>query len=332
MADLDLNSDSFEDAESDAFTALLSKSFASAGGSLTDLLGRQVSLGSPNVVASTTEKLVKEFPQPMVVSKVKFAEGVTGMNWLVLKEKDAAVIADLMMGNDGSAPPDELTDIQLAAVAEVLSQLVTTSAGMVGKTVGMRVGTLTPDAQLTQFKDPGAMAGSLGGNAVVRATYPFEIEGLFQSELSHIVPVRFAKQLIAAERSAASRGGGTPVSAPQPSVPTTTMTSGPAVVQPAQFAPLAPAGSPGAPNNVDLLMDVPLQITVELGRANKLVKDILALGPGSIVQLDKLAGEPVDVLVNDKLVARGEVVVIDESFGVRVTDIVSRRERLSTLQ
>ena len=86
--------------------------------------------------------------------------------------------------------------------------------------------------------------------------------------------------------------------------------------------------APGAAN-LDLLLDVPLEITVELGRANRKVRDVLALGPGSIVELNKLAGEPVDMLVNGKLIAKGEVVVIDENFAVRIIEILSREERLS---
>src|SRR5699024_5433993 len=80
--------------------------------------------------------------------------------------------------------------------------------------------------------------------------------------------------------------------------------------------------------NLDMLLDIPLQVTVELGRTKKRIQDILELSPGSVIELDKLAGEPVDVLVNQKLIAKGEVVVIDESFGVRVTDIISQESRL----
>ena len=79
-------------------------------------------------------------------------------------------------------------------------------------------------------------------------------------------------------------------------------------------------------------MDVSMQLTVELGRTKMLIKDILAMGEGTIVELDKLAGEPVDLLVNGKLIAKGEVVVIDENFGVRVTDIISPAERISSLE
>lgn len=98
----------------------------------------------------------------------------------------------------------------------------------------------------------------------------------------------------------------------------------PVNVQPAQFSAFA-GGNLGTyqPENIDLIMDVPLEVTVELGRTTKSISDILDLGPGKIIELNKLAGEPIDVLVNGKYVAKGEVVVIEESFGVRITEIVN---------
>jgi len=83
----------------------------------------------------------------------------------------------------------------------------------------------------------------------------------------------------------------------------------------------------GGCRGIDLIMDVQLNVAVELGRTRMNVRDVLALGPGSVVELDKHAGEPVEVVVNDKVVARGEVVVIDESFGVRITEIVGSEEQ-----
>lgn len=94
-----------------------------------------------------------------------------------------------------------------------------------------------------------------------------------------------------------------------------------------QFSQIEPdeAGMPGiAPSSIDLLKDVPLQVHAELGRAKMVVKDILRLGVGSVIELDKETGEPVDILVNNKLIARGEVVEIDGNFGVRVTEIPGR--------
>lgn len=99
-------------------------------------------------------------------------------------------------------------------------------------------------------------------------------------------------------------------------------------VQPAHFQNFEDHRIVLEKKNISLIMDVPLQVTVELGRTRKLIKDILAFGPGSIIELDKLAGEPVDILVNGKAIAKGEVVVIDESFGVRITDIIHPSKRI----
>jgi len=102
----------------------------------------------------------------------------------------------------------------------------------------------------------------------------------------------------------------------------------PVNVQPIQFQSFEDGYLNIEKNNIGLIMDVPLQVTVELGRTQKMIKDILEFGPGSVIELDKLAGEPVDILVNGKAIAKGEVVVIDESFGVRITDIIHPSKRL----
>ena len=120
---------------------------------------------------------------------------------------------------------------------------------------------------------------------------------------------------------------GVPQSLPPPPAPAPQRE---VVAQAVQFGPLM-AGSVAAtpPSGLDLIMDVPLRVTVELGRTRMQIREVLELGKGSVVELDKLAGEPVDLLVNGKLVARGEVVVIEENFGIRVTDIVSPAERVT---
>ncbi|MCS6861099.1 MAG: flagellar motor switch protein FliN [Abditibacteriales bacterium] len=99
------------------------------------------------------------------------------------------------------------------------------------------------------------------------------------------------------------------------------------VVERAQFQPLRGHAPVQPAGNMDLLMDVTVTAVVELGRSKMRIRDILQLGPGSIVELDRLAGEPVDLYVNDRLVAKGEVVVIDENFGFRVIQVVTREER-----
>jgi flagellar motor switch protein FliN/FliY len=107
---------------------------------------------------------------------------------------------------------------------------------------------------------------------------------------------------------------------------------GPTNVQSVQFPNLIqPKLNPHETGNIGLIMDVSMEMTVELGRTRKLIKEILGMGEGTIIELDKLAGEPVDILVNHKLIAKGEVVVIDENFGVRVTEIVSPMERINDM-
>lgn len=103
-------------------------------------------------------------------------------------------------------------------------------------------------------------------------------------------------------------------------------------VQPARFAPLQPGQPTVQPDNLDLILDLPLQISVELGRAKKTIKEILEMGPGSVIELERMAGEAVDMIVNGKLIAKCEVVVINETFGIRITDIVNPMERVNSLK
>jgi flagellar motor switch protein FliN/FliY len=105
----------------------------------------------------------------------------------------------------------------------------------------------------------------------------------------------------------------------------------PAMAPAAAFAPLPSNGHAGDMSQIDLLLDISLQVTVELGRARMKIQEILGLRNGSVIELDRLAGEPADILVNGTLIARGEVVVVDEKFGVRVIEVVSRAKRIASL-
>ena len=102
--------------------------------------------------------------------------------------------------------------------------------------------------------------------------------------------------------------------------------------QAAQFSPVQDSKQTTVQRGLDFILDIPLQVTVELGRTQMLVDDLLQLGQGSVVELSKLAGEPMEILVNQKLIARGEVVVVNEKFGVRLTDIISPLERVEQLR
>lgn len=101
--------------------------------------------------------------------------------------------------------------------------------------------------------------------------------------------------------------------------------------QPATFPPLETKTNETSFKNLDFILDIPMQVSVQLGSTKMLIRDLLQLGQGSVVELEKLAGEPLEVLVNHRLVARGEVVVVNEKFGIRLTDVVSAVERIQHL-
>ncbi len=101
--------------------------------------------------------------------------------------------------------------------------------------------------------------------------------------------------------------------------------------QATSFPPVDNQGAVPANKNIDFVLDIPLQVTVQIGSTRMLIRELLQLGQGSVIELNKLAGEPMEVLVNNKLVARGEVVVVNEKFGIRLTDVVSPNQRIQQL-
>jgi len=116
-----------------------------------------------------------------------------------------------------------------------------------------------------------------------------------------------------------------------PAMPLGASTADSTTAMAAAFSPLATNGPAGDSSAIDLLLDVTLQVTVELGRARMKIGEILGLRNGSVIELDRLAGEPADILINGTLIAKGEVVVVDEKFGVRIIEVVSRAKRIASL-
>ena len=110
-----------------------------------------------------------------------------------------------------------------------------------------------------------------------------------------------------------------------------TQTDSEASPQPASFPPVDSQSAIPANKNIEFVLDIPLQVTVQIGSTRMLIRELLQLGQGSVIELNKLAGEPMEVLVNNKLVARGEVVVVNEKFGIRLTDVVSPNQRIQQL-
>lgn len=352
--------------ESDTLGEIGNISMGTAATTLSTLLRQKVAITTPDVSVTSGQQLRDDYPIPYVVVEVQYTEGLRGANILVIKEEDACIIANLMMGGDGTLEEHNLDEIQLSAVGEAMNQMMGSATTSLSSMFNRRIDIAPPRLTLVDLgKEELEVATNY--DFWVRIKFKMEIENLVNSEIMQIIPLEAVRNMIdilmgntaeeasleglleaepAAEPPLEVREAVPPISRPEspPPVqqpyqetyyqdaPTTVKKGEQFAVQPVQFAPLRDGGMSGTPSNISLIMDVPLDITVELGKSRKTIKEILELHQGAIIQLDKLAGEPVDMLVNGKLIAKGEVVVIDESYGIRITAIISPMDRMNKLQ
>jgi flagellar motor switch protein FliN/FliY len=356
--------------EQDALGEIGNISFGSSATALSTLLNQKVDITTPKVSIVNKIELETEFPKPHIAISVEYTAGFEGLNLLVIKTKDAAIIADLMLGNDGTNVSEDMGDMEISAVQEAMNQMMGSASTSMSTIFNKKVDISPPEIDLLDLPGNPNRVKLPDEDVIVKISFNIKIGNLIDSEIMQLVTVSFAKdmveQLMNPEESEAKekpRATTEPIqsqpaaskdsySEPEPQQQRTNATyqqdmrSEPqhlssglkqpersANVQPAAFSNFeAPSLSENEARNLDMLLDIPLEVTVELGRTKRSIKEILELAPGSIVELDKLAGEPVDILVNHRLIAKGEVVVIDENFGVRVTDIVSQKERLKNLR
>jgi len=331
------------DIEKDALGEIGNISMGSAATTLSVLLGRRVSITTPRVSVVSMEEIKGKYPLPYVVIEVGYTHGILGTNVLAIREQDALIISDLMMGGDGTNPPTELNELYLSAVSEAMNQMMGGVATSLSTLFRKKIDISPPNLNIIDFAVAASITDSVeADDHVVSIAFRMEVEDLIDSEMMQIIPIAVAKEMVDNLMNS-MQPPEVPAQAPPkpvaPQVQQQVAMPGPKQqpvqhvnVQPVQFAPLVQQTLPVVDTNINLIMDVPLQVTVELGRTRKLIRDILELAPGSVIELDKLAGEAVDILVNGKLIAKGEVVVIDDNFGVRITEIVSPLERTYTLQ
>ncbi|ADM69732.1 Flagellar motor switch protein FliN [Paenibacillus polymyxa E681] len=397
--------------EQDALGEIGNITFGSAATALSTLLGQKVDITTPKVSIITRSEFETAFPKPHVAVHVNYVDGFEGINSLVIKKRDAQVIADLMLGGEGNPVDEELNEIHISAVQEAMNQMMGSSATSMSTMFNRFVNISPPGIDILDPMHGDGVSSLPDEETLITVSFRLLIGDLIDSTLMQLLPVNFAKKMVSIlmnggedeEQPQASAQQVAATAAPEASQqasvpqqpPAPAYQQPPAAAQapqdagygqqppmypqdpgygqqgapgygtpgygmPAGVPPQAPYGTPhhygavpgrnvnvqpvqfsnlqsGAfaqvdENNLNLLMDIPLRVTVELGRTQKQIKDILELSQGSIIELDKLAGEPVDILVNNKLIAKGEVVVIDENFGVRVTDIVSQWDRIQKLQ
>lgn len=392
--------DYLDDMSRDALGEIGNISFGSSATALSSLLGQKVDITTPSLSMINRNKLEEEFPHPYVAVQVEYTTGLMGMNLLVIKQSDASIIADLMLGGDGLNPAEELNEIHLSAVQEAMNQMMGSAATSMSTIFNKKVDISPPSIDLMNFSNNEGTENLPDDDLLVKVSFRLKIGTLIDSNIMQLLPLNFSQNLV---KSLMNPDAEEPVESveeqptPEPEQPVSpqapangqapsheqqaqqpmyqqqepmqqtqqSMQQQPMYQQPMQQQPMyqqpmqqqqpmyqqPPVQQPqmnvqqaqfvdfeqanlkqAEARNLNMLMDIPLQVTVELGRTKRSVKEILELVSGSIIELDKLAGEPVDVLVNSRLIAKGEVVVIDENFGVRITDILSKEDRLNNLR
>lgn len=350
------------DIEKDAIGEIANISMGTSATTLYSLVNRKVNITTPTVSIANWKNFIDEQEKPCVFIQIKYTEGLDGANILILRERDVKVITDLMMGGDGSNIDGELGELHLSAISEAMNQMMGSSATSLSSMLGRMIDISPPEASLVNIlenKNGADIAPFLGGD-FVKIEFRMQIEDLVDSTIMQLYPIDFAKSLyeiFMGQQMGTSAAPAQPDPAPQPqpvSAPQPQPAPAPqpqpyvppqaempqmqqamsqmqqmpqmqqANIQPAQFQAFNTQmpQQMASQENIGLIMDVPLEVTVELGRTKKSIAEILDFTPGTIIELDKIAGEPIDVLVNGKFVAKGEVVVIEESFGIRVTEII----------
>lgn len=376
--------DYLDEMEQDALGEIGNISFGSSATALSALLGQKVEITTPTIAVVDRQNLETEFVHPYVAVKVNYTVGLDGVNLLVIKQSDAAIIADLMLGGDGTAPNEDLNEIHLSAVQEAMNQMMGSAATSMSTMFNTKVDISPPSIDLLDMQKEKGTDNIPEEDLLISVSFRLKVGELIDSNIRQLFPLEFGKGLVSRlmngdveQETAAVAEMERPVAPSQPQEqpqqqqqqpmyqepqqqqmyqqpmqqqqqpmyqepqqqqmyqqPMQQQMRQPQVnVQQAQFASFeSPSLNSSETNNLNLLLDIPLQVTVELGRTKRSVKEILEMSSGSIIELDKLAGEPVDILVNNRYIAKGEVVVIDENFGVRITDILSQAERLNNLR
>mgnify|MGYP000918049488 CR=1 FL=1 len=260
------------------------------------------------------------------------------------------------MGGNGEYTGGELGEIELSAVSESMNQMIGTSATSMATMFKKKVNISPPEAMIWDNKAD-KLSNVLGEKEdIVKVSFRLTVGNMIDSEIMQLLSLDNAREIIDAMMGTMSNSSQSASPSTTPSVAPSTFNSvtspqpGASLeetitnnnkaeehlddgvpVQKVQFMPFDKESNIREHRNIDLILDVPIEISVILGRTKKTIKDVLELTNGSLIELDKLVEEPVEILVNGKMVAQGEVVVVNENFGVRLTNIVSNIERVKGL-
>jgi len=317
---------------SDVFSALLQVYdifCEQAATVISTVLNKKVTYTTELCEVGSKDTVAEKLPSVMLLLKVPLKGEVEGLFYILIEKKNVAILSDLMMMGDGTA---EYSEDHKDAVAELFNQVMGAFTNTVSGEWGGSVNTDTieveefdPDAPSLKFEEHEMILVSQG------------IEEMGDSFITILIPRDLSSQIID-KVSVTTGGDDTGVMADSVGLNVSELDDLAGVT--AFSEPSSSGGGGGgfgmlssaSQQNIEMLLDIDLDVSIELGNSMLSIKRILELAPGSIVELERMAGEPVDLLVNNKVVAKGEVVVIDENFGIRIVSLVSPEERIRSLR
>jgi len=357
---------SLSDTEKDAIGEIGNISMGTAATTLSTLLGQKVVITTPKVEITTVDELQSKYTIPFVAVHVRYKLGLEGANLLVLNTDDVKIITDLMMGGNGTNIEREINEMDLSAISEAMNQMVGSSCTSLSEMFTNTIDIEPPSAFMINLHETGITIDSFKKDeAIVKVSFKMIIGDLIDSQIMQLLPLSFARTMtnkllgqgddlteeIISTKKEVSNTKETISSQTNQSVKPKTSNNQyvnqdieihdvhSAVskkteqtqvnVRNLEFNQFEDVDLKSYNESIDMIQDIPIEITVELGRTTRKINEILDYGPGTIIELDKLLGEPLEIYANGKIIAKGEVVVIDDNFGVRITDIINPAKRIS---
>lgn len=330
------------DTEKDIIGEIGNISMSTAATTLSSIINRKVMITTPRVSMIAFKKIIDECKIPKVVANIEFKQGFKGSNILMMDVSDAVIISDLMMGGDGTNVKTELTELELSAVAEAMNQMIGSASTSMATMTNEAIDIYPPDVSLWDKDDDIDYKKITTEKNVCKIAFDLTVEGLIESEIMQVYTMDTVKDIVSKAMGEQSE---------KEEVKETEEPSNELLeeeieveyeeeyeeeelekkvkVQKPTFPPLTETKVKDKnPRNLNLIMDVPLEFSVVLGKTKKTIKEILTFTNGSVIELNKLADEALEIYVNGKLIALGEVVVINENFGIRITSILSMEQRV----
>jgi flagellar motor switch protein FliN len=321
--------------EMEALTELLNVSMGGSSTVLSSLFSEQTTVMSAELTIKQNDHLLTNTQSPFIVILGEYTGGFNGIQILSISVEDVQAISEMM--DPGSEAENMRKQFQI--VEEVVEKMFTSVSQSIATVLDQEVSHSLSSMDLIETQQDFPVSKLTQERWFIQADFQIKVGSQKSISLQLNLPVRLAKQMVgiltdSLDEDYPEETQEMQFQSTNQSTTTKTIDSEATPnIQSVQFSSFdESSSSQSEPNNLNMLLDIPLQVTVELGRTKRMVKEILGVSQGSIIELDKLAGEPVDILINNKLIAVGEVVVIDENFGVRVTDILSTADRISKLR